>query len=392
MKKLLITLLILLIPSGVFAQQSASERASLIQSIHVEKAKPEKKFGKWIAGKAAPSSVQTFDGAGNLIESTVYQESGDTFVKYVAKYDAGGGKTEETYTDAKGKIRLKTVYQYDASKRLIGKLYLGAKGAPVGEATVRYKDGRISEVIDYNTKSVVTGRHVYLYKEKTVERLNYAPTGFKNGQLMTFDEQGRLLELLTYQTDISSGIRWAYHYDEKGNLVEEVVHVGGTPVKWNYLYEYDAQGNWVAQVITPVPDKPEKDEPKPIDITKRIIGYGTASQPKSSPSASVAQSILSDETNSIIQGLSIARGITRLVDMAIFTAGQLYAPVIINESGRVIAAIPYGELGSVARSSTGAKVKEALVDSLKEWRFEPTVRGGVPQSIIKIETIGFNVR
>lgn len=390
MKKLLITLLILLMPSGVFAQQSAS--ASLIQSIRVEKAKPEKKSGQWIAGKAAPSSVQSFDGAGNLIESTVYQENGDVFVKYVAKYDAGGGKTEETYTDAKGKIRLKTVYQYDASKRLIGKLYLGAKGAPVGEATVRYKDGRISEVIDYNTKGVVTGRHVYLYKEKTVERLNYVATGFKDGQLMTFDEQGRLMELLTYQTDISSGMRWAYHYDEKGNLIEEVVHVGGASVNWNYSYEYDAQGNWVAQVITPLPDKPEKEEPKPIDITKRTIGYGAASQPKPSLSSSVARTILSDETNSVIKGLSLARDITRLVDMAIFSAGRLYAPVIINESGRVIAVIPYGELGSVAGGSTGAKVKEALVDSLKEWRFEPTVRGGVPQSIIKIETVGFNVR
>jgi YD repeat-containing protein len=389
MKKLLIALLILLMPSGIFAQQNTNDSVSLIQSIRVEKAKPEKKSGKWVAGKGEPSSVQTYDGAGNLVESTVYQENGDIFVKYVAKYDAGVGKAEETYTDAKGAIRLKTIYQYDANKRLIGKLYFGAKGAPVGEATVRYKDGRISEVINYDTKGIVTSRHVYIYREKTVELLNYVPTGFKDGQFMTFDEQGRLTELLTYQTDISTGTRWAYHYDEKGNMVEEILHLGGATVQWNYSYEFDAQGNWVTQFITPVSYKPGKDEVKPIDVTKRTISYGAATQPKSAPSASVARSILNDETNSLIQGHVLKRDITKFSNAILITNGQFTAPVIINESGKVIAAIPYGEIESVGMRTTGEGVKEALVNSFKDWKFEPSVRGGAPLSVTTI--INLNV-
>lgn len=389
MKKFLITLLILLPSSGVFAQQSTSESLSLIQSIRVEKAKPEKKSGKWIAGKGAPSSVQTFDGAGNLVESTVYQENGDIFVKYTAKYEAGGAKAEETYTNAKGDIRLKTVYQYDASKRLIGKLYFGAKGAPVGEATVRYKDGKISEVIEYDTKGIVTGRHVYIYREKTVERLNYVPTGFKDGQFMTFDEQGRLTELLTYLIDISNGTRWAYHYDEKGNIVEEILHLGGATVQWNYSYEYDAQGNWVTQFITPVSYKPGKDEVKPIDVTSRMISYGAASQPKPVPSTSVARSILNDETNSLIQGHALKRDITKFSNAILITNGQLTSPVIINESGKIIAAIPYGDIESVGMRTTGVGIRDALVNSFKDWKFEPSVRGGVPLSVTT--TIEINV-
>ncbi|MBV9209724.1 MAG: hypothetical protein JOZ52_03790, partial [Acidobacteria bacterium] len=308
-----------------------------------------------------------------------------------------GTKAEETYTDAKGAIRLKTVYQYDGSKRLIGKVFFGAKGEPTGEASVRYKDGKISEVINYDTKGGTTGRHVYVYKDNTVELLNYTLSGLAGRQLMTFDEQGRLTELLGYQTDISSDMRWVYHYDGKGDIVEEVVYAGGVPFKWSYEYEYDAQGNWLTQFITPVPDKPGKEKPKPVDVTRRIIGYGTASQPKTPASLSVARSVLNEETNSVLKGLISSRDISRLLDELFYTPsggspipkGSLSASVIINESGKVIAAVA-GEPGTFVMRVSGKNIKDAVILSVKSWRFDPTVRGGVPQSMTKLVDISFN--
>jgi antitoxin component YwqK of YwqJK toxin-antitoxin module len=394
MKRTLVVLLAALTTASAVAQQNKADTA-MVQSIRVEKGKPEKKSGKWIAGRFVPSSVQAYDNAGNLVGSIVYMDSADIYVKYAAKYSDAERKLEDIYFNSKGAIQRRTVYQYDASRRLIGKVYFDSTNASVGESTVHYKAGRINELVDYDTKGTVIARTVYTYyvDERKVEKRHYGLAGFSGGEILAFDEQGRLKESNSYELDVAAGNRSLYQYDKDGNITELALNIGEETVTWRYSYDFDAHGNWVTQTITPMSERPSAPNPKPIDITKRTILYGVGDdKPKRSTAWSLAQYVASDVAEFVLNGPVLKRNVPSSLLSSLRLNGQAKVFVLINEFGRVILAIPYGRLHATVATISANNVRNILENTIKDWKYMPTVLDGESHPVTGIINFNFSGR
>jgi YD repeat-containing protein len=394
MKILLTILLLALASAGAQAQESKQETA-LIQSIRFEKAKLEKKSGKWLDGKRTLSSIQTFDDAGRLVESVIHKDGGDLYVKYAARFDTNGLKSEETYYDAKGAVLEKTVYQYDGSRKLIGKLHFGAGGKSAGESSVLYKNGRISEVIRYSGKTSAPGRRVYTYQdsEHKVEIRRYSATGFIGGEIMGFDGQGLLRESITYKLDAADGDRWVYQYDKEGNLIEETLSIAGQgAIRWRHAYELDAQGRWVKQTISLVTtEKSGETILKPVESNHRIISYrAEAGHATKRPNQNLAEAIASNVTETVLAGSLLNTGAFMLPFRGRLT-GQIEIFLIINELGKVTMVVPHGHLTGEG-AGDAERLRDVLEDIAKDWKFGPTVKGGLPISTGKAIPFTFSDR
>lgn len=387
-------LLYALTPVSVSSQQNKDDAISIL-SIRVDKAKPEIKSGKWVAGKTAASSVQTFDGRGNRVESIVYNEGGNIYLKYSAKYDAADLKTEDVYFDEKGVVRRKTIYQYDASKKLIGMLYFDSKDTAKWEAAVRYKAGRIDELITYGLMGVVKGRTVYTYHDdsRKLEARHYDYAGFSGGEIKTFDDNGLIKENISYDLEESDGSRTLYKHDKNGYVTEMVLHIGGGSVTWKYTYEFDAHGQWVTRIITPTNDGANGTNAQPIDITHRTITYGARKgKPESSKSQSPAQLVESDMYNSMMYGYLRKRNIQSSKFSEFHLKGQAKVFVMINELGKIILTIPFGRITSSAEKVSAEKVKEIMGDMIKDWKYTPATLDGEPIMVTGQVNLNFRSR
>ena len=86
--------------------------------------------------------------------------------------------------------------------------------------------------------------------EKDVRNILY-----NKSRNIAFNEEGNLVEIISYNSDGSIDSKNTYKYDEEGNLnLKEIQYFWGSIEEASYLpnssyeYEYDNKGNWTSRI------------------------------------------------------------------------------------------------------------------------------------------------
>ena len=202
----------------------------------------------------ATTTIRTYDRAGALMETRSRlpppagePEAREQSRRLIYVYDAQKRRVEEMSQDQEGPPYLSRRYEYDLAGRLQAEAAYHMCGTFSSLHVLTYdQEGRLLEDLVYQHRSL--GRRVFGYDALGHPK---AVLSYKNGALQStihyhYDAQGRMSEQTEVMPDGTPGGKTSYDYDERGRLVEEHSTNGlHPPVNATSIYEYDHAGNWL---------------------------------------------------------------------------------------------------------------------------------------------------
>ena len=202
------------------------------------------------------------------------------------KYDPRGNEIERVMVSDFGEVMGKRLQTFDDSGVLDKTLYLDAKGKLREETRYKYADGRLAEILRYDSNGVLREKTSRSYdragllveetyfdpsvaRAKTVFRNdngNAVEVAFflKNGEkaiapvgpclgahrvTLRYDAKGRVIAKAVFEPDGSEKKSWTYEYNDKGDLSTVLLKSGSTKSVTTYSYEHDPVGNWIKRKL-----------------------------------------------------------------------------------------------------------------------------------------------
>jgi TonB family protein len=383
MKRVVVICLLMFgVALSAHAQSDESRVTPGIKSVRTERAD----FQNGVEGARRLVSEATYDADGDIVESTVYDEKGTLYAKYVARYGADGGLLEETYTEAKGEVGAHYLVHADLTAKRLEVVNTKPQGGNAAKVVSTLDDA--GDVIEETTfdKTDKPVRRVTIKRNAQGQRLEALHYDAKN-QLSSREvnnySAGRLSESLTYDGAGNVVERHLYRYDAKGNVVEETFYNVGGASQWRYAYVYDAQGNWVTKSMTRLVKKNEQLVHEPSEILFRTITYETSAMPAQSKPRPLP--VYNSAARSSFQGMAVKRTEPVYPDLArrLRVSGEVKVQVVVDEQGRVLSskALPAGD----------PHLKPAAEAAAWYWTFSPTLRSGLPTRVIGTLTFNFHL-
>lgn len=220
-------------------------------------------------------SVYTYDAEGKRKEVVHYSEDGSVFSKRVTFFDDKGNSTEDIDYHPDGSRGTRYTYRLDDKGNRVETITYRSDGSILARET--YANGydeqgnRKEEIYDRWDSREDFDRH-----HKTIS---------------SYDEKGRISELLSYEADESLWGKLEYAlfgkrkyilrgkrhftYYANGYRSEEIVYNGGGALesKSAYAYEFDSVGNWTKTILQRWVAKKDKLEAEAPYIATRTITY-----------------------------------------------------------------------------------------------------------------------
>ena len=246
--------------------------------------------------------VYALDGAGRMVEYTVYESDGSAGSRFTYAYDAAGNKTEEAFYSWQGVLRGRLVYAYDARGNVLTQTsYDAGDAVSWKDVNVYDAEGRKTESAQYHGDKL---RYRFFYKydakgrQKEVEtrefdalpdlRPSHAPEPGRvvytyddekrTKDVAAYDERGVLKSRLLYSLDETLNGGGATELNADGSVkskelrwYDKDVPVGtlsGTPTA---ELAHDERGNWTRRTFLLKPAGAESAEPYWAEF--RVIVY-----------------------------------------------------------------------------------------------------------------------
>jgi len=193
-----------------------------------------------------------------------YDASGKVTDKSTFKYDEKGNQTETVSYDASGKIRYKRTYKHDEKGNKVEEgHYSGSRIKITTKSTFKYdKDGNIIELVRFNPAGELLARRTFKYDEtgRNIEEVKYYGDGTINQKTTSkideekrgwitewvrYDLQGKIvsrrrgLSLIPRKRKLITNSK----YDEKGREVERLTYNSRKEIMRKYAFRYDEKGN-----------------------------------------------------------------------------------------------------------------------------------------------------
>jgi TonB family protein len=322
-----------------------------------------------------------------LIESTVHNYDGSPYTKYQAIYHVKL-KAEETYYKPKGELIDKMVYSYGPDGRLVEKTVEKAKKVPSSKSVFSYDDkGRIIEKVHKNIKDSGGFKVIYAYDDAQIkiEDTAYDLKGTLISKTIgRYDKQGRLIEKEFY---LKTGARlWkiSFVYDANGNISEEALNILDAVSKWRYEYQVDSNDNWTKRITYSLVNKNGSLKYEPVEATYRTITYNAVSDgAQVAGPVDLASTVVTKETNSSLPGEAVKRiqPIYPVEAKRQRLTGKITVYVLMDETGKVLSA-------RAAQDQTQF-LKDAAAAVAWDWKFNPTVSGGIAIRFVGPLTFNF---
>ena len=119
------------------------------------------------------------------------------------------------------------------------------EGLPTGKTVYTYDDqGRLDEMISYDSDGSSLGTTAYIYDDKGLltKTISYSRDGSPYCQTpYEYDAQGRLTAQL-----YGCANKIAYLYDPRGNLTEEIFYSPSSSIHLRLVHAYDARGHRIS--------------------------------------------------------------------------------------------------------------------------------------------------
>ena len=204
----------------------------------------EELTGEPIAEAASARELRrdTYDEAGGLLWSHVYQYDDQGRLSGVTSYNAAGEQTGyvDILSDTDGRQIQSyswissigegggtvdpVIYRYDAAGRLEREeLYFGGDEMDLYVVSQYDQAGRKIRSDSYDPGGTLMSYLMYEYDEsgKTTQEECYVPDGtLENYSVWAYDAEGKTTEYITYHADGEEEARTTYTYDESGNMVQ----------------------------------------------------------------------------------------------------------------------------------------------------------------------------
>lgn len=204
----------------------------------------EELTGEPVAEAASARELRrdTYDEAGGLLWSHVYQYDDRGRQSGVTSYNAAGEQTRyvDILYDADGREIQSyswissigegggtvdsVIYRYDAGGRLEREeLYFGGDEMDLYVVFQYDQAGRKIRSDSYDPGGTLISYLLYEYDEsgKTTQKECYAPNGaLEHYSVWVYDAEGKTTEYITYHADGEEEARTTYTYDESGNMVQ----------------------------------------------------------------------------------------------------------------------------------------------------------------------------
>jgi hypothetical protein len=214
-----------------------------VKSVTVEEARISNRFGKSVEEERKLIEVVQYDTTGNRVVAeagdaiTGLSKNGAIRFEYTRDTDAS---LNETGYDSNKVIKWRTIFAFntrgDVTEETVYKLRGNSFVIDGKKVYSYYPNGRLREMIEYNSNGDIYVRSTYSYSGNTVS------------------ESESSKRLLDKSFDIT-GYKNTYIYDARGNLIlESSLAIEKKPKKNNtlgkhkYNYELDAKGNWTKKI------------------------------------------------------------------------------------------------------------------------------------------------
>ncbi len=235
--------------------------------------------GRVTTNAGGTTTIRTYDHDGALIETvsrlapaTDAPDAHEQVRKFLYVYDAKKQRLREMSQDQDGPPYVSRRYAYDAEGRQRAEAAYHMCGTFSSLHVFLYEDdGRLLEQLTYQLRSL--GKRVYEYDS---QRRLTALRLYKNGILQSttqyrYDDNGRITEQTEVMPDGTAGNKTAYQYDERGRLVSEhfTNHLHPSLDALS-TYEYDPEGNWTRKTTRRGGSSQELER---IEVTERMIEY-----------------------------------------------------------------------------------------------------------------------
>lgn len=262
MKYLWSGLFILFMPHVAMAQDVSDlkeyELKGKVKSVHQTIYKAEVNNGVVVRGERISNDYDyenqmSFDSNGKKTEETRYDQEGKPKFTLKYKYDVNLSCIEEGRYNPDGSLVRKGhfKYEYNDRKLPVQKSWLNDSGSVKQTQTFSYNDsGKLSEIIFYRADGKPDWRtqNIYNEKEQVVERYEY--TGDSVLDLKTvfrYDATGKMVEETLFRRGKNFIITYGYAYDAQGNKTEiNWRHKNGKVYAvWRYTLDLDPSGNWI---------------------------------------------------------------------------------------------------------------------------------------------------
>lgn len=201
---------------------------------------------------------------GHISGNTSYAGDGSLQSRTRYRYDVRGNRIEDAHYDKEGKLQFKFVMVYDAGGNMV-------------EVKSYLRDGslRSKSVYTYDHKGHLTGMSSLkdCHPSGECKTLDYKVVN-------TYDSTGHLSESLIYKTNGNLDQKTVYRYDGAGNPVEETMYTadGSVRKKETTAYKYDQVGNWIEKTTHVV--TPDTAQPEPAHTIRRTITYYAEPEPQ----------------------------------------------------------------------------------------------------------------
>lgn len=194
------------------------------------------------AASARELRRDTYDGAGGLLWSHVYQYDDRGRMSGVTSYNAAGeqtghvdvlydtdGREIQSYswmrsTGEGGGTVDPVIYRYDAAGRLEREeLYFGGDEMDFYVVNRYDRAGRKIRSDSYDPDGTLMSYLLYEYDDsgKMARREGYAPDGtLGDYSVWAYDAEGKTTEYISYYADGEENARTTYTYDEAGNMIK----------------------------------------------------------------------------------------------------------------------------------------------------------------------------
>lgn len=223
------------------------------------------------------SETETYDQAGNLIESITYLAHGDISIRYMFTNDQQGNLQEEIALDTSGKLlyRKRFAYSRDSQGREMASVAASDEGEfHYAEFSIYDRFGNLSEqvlvhdVTAHRSLFDVLGRVIYSARYSKGELFSELRHGY--------DEQGRLKDLISYNAEGAMTGKVVNEHNASGRRVRAITEKfqAGERRKWITTYEYDAMGNWIKEVTSEdLSASQETGSARTYTVQDRVIEY-----------------------------------------------------------------------------------------------------------------------
>ena len=227
--------------------------------------------------KLGYSATETYDRAGRLIKAIIDIPYANTATYSLFRYDQNGHLQEELALDPNGRLmfRKQVVYARDSEGRDSASVMTSDDGGfQSAEFSLYDQRGHLWEQLwvnhsmAYKSLFDVFGRRIYSAR-------------YSKGELFSelkhqYDVQGRLREIVIYNTQGTVAGRVANDYDNMGRRVRATTETFGSDQqqKWVTTYEYDDMGNWIKELTAEQSSPSHKTTASAVPIVQeRLIQY-----------------------------------------------------------------------------------------------------------------------